>query len=222
MRSSTRVSSEEPSATSARPGSHHSSVVSWTIISAKPRSMAATYSARGPAGPCPDRPTESRRRHPPRRRSTPARTRAREACAMAAWKADGPHALAADVEGDAHQLVGRPAGGKQQGGGVARLDAELAGQRIGRAGRLDRQPDDQVEVARARRWRRGSCRARRGCRGRRSSRRDRSRPRRSRARLLTGCMKASRASGACARTSSISAIEATSKAAMPLARERRG
>ena len=32
------------------------------------------------------------------------------------------------------------------GGGLARLDAELAGQRIGRALGLDRQADDQVEV----------------------------------------------------------------------------
>ena len=36
-------------------------------------------------------------------------------------------------------------------------------------------------------------------------------------RLLTGCMKAMRAPGACSATSSISGIEATSKAVTPLA-----
>jgi hypothetical protein len=47
---------------------------------------------------------------------------------------------------DAHQVLGRAAGGQQQGRGVMRLDAELARQRIGRALGLHAHADDQVEV----------------------------------------------------------------------------
>ena len=56
------------------------------------------------------------------------------------------HALAADVEADAHQVLGGAAGGQQQGGGVVHLDAELARQAVGRALGLHAHADDQVQV----------------------------------------------------------------------------
>ena len=57
-----------------------------------------------------------------------------------------PHALAAHMEGDAHQLVGGPAGGEQQLGRLIGVDPELAGQGIGRALGRDPQAHNEVQV----------------------------------------------------------------------------
>ncbi len=60
----------------------------------------------------------------------------------------GAHALRPDVEGHAHQLVGRPASGEQQARRLMHIDAELAGQRIGRPLGRDAEAHDEVQVPR--------------------------------------------------------------------------
>ena len=71
---------------------------------------------------------------------------ARLAWAMAAWKAVGRMHWLPTWKETPMRLLGGAAGGQQQAGRLVGLDAELAGQRIGRAFRRHRQADDQGQV----------------------------------------------------------------------------